>query len=76
MKINGITHYHWRAIDHEGEVLESYVSKKRDRKSALKLLRKTMKRHGRPHIFVTDKLRSFGALLKDLELPDDRETGR
>jgi putative transposase len=35
-----------------------------------------MKRHGRPHIFVTDKLRSYGAALKDLGLPDNRETGR
>ena len=35
-----------------------------------------MKRHGQPHVFVTDKLRSYGAALKDLGLPDDRETGR
>ncbi len=76
VKINGVTHYLWRAVDHEGEVLEAYVSKKRDRKAALKFLRKTIKRHGRPHVFVTDKLRSYGAALKDLGLPDDRETGR
>ena len=42
------THYLWRAVDHEGEVLESYVTKRRDRKAALKFLRKTMKRHGNP----------------------------
>lgn len=35
-----------------------------------------MKRHGRPHVFVTDKLRSYGAALKSPGLPDDRETGR
>jgi putative transposase len=35
-----------------------------------------MKRHGNPHVFVTDKLRSYGAALKDLGMPDDRETGR
>ncbi len=35
-----------------------------------------MQRHGHPHVFVTDKLRSDGAALKDLGLPDDRETGR
>jgi len=35
-----------------------------------------MRRHGHPHIFVTDKLRSYGAALKHLGLPDDRETGR
>ena len=53
------THYLWRAVDHEGEVLESFVTKRRDRKAALKFLRKTMKRHGSPHILVTDKLRSY-----------------
>jgi putative transposase len=41
VKINGETHYLWRAVDHEGEVLESYVTKRRDRKAALKFLRKT-----------------------------------
>ena len=76
VKINGVTHYLWRAVDHEGEVLEAYVSKKRDRKAALKFLRKAMKRHCQPHVFVTDKLRSYGAALKDLGLLDDRETGR
>jgi len=60
----------------EGEVLEAYVSKKRDRKAALKFRRKTMNRHGRPYALVTDKLRSHGAALKSLGLPDDREPGR
>jgi putative transposase len=76
VKINGVAHYLWRAVDHEGEVLEAYVSKSRDRKAALKFLRKTLKRHGRPHVFVTDKLRSYGAALKDLGLPDEREAGQ
>ena len=43
VKINGETHYLWRAVDHEGEVLESYVTKRRDRKAALKFHRKTIK---------------------------------
>ena len=64
VKINSETHYLWRAVDHEGEVLESFVTKRRDRKAALEFLRKIMKRRGRPHIFVTDKLRSYGAALK------------
>ena len=64
VKINGETHYLWRAVGHEGEVLESYVSKRQDRKAALKFLKKTMKRHGRVHIFVTDKLRSYGTAMK------------
>ena len=76
MKINGVTHYLWRAVAHEGEILESYVTKRRDRKAALRFLRKSIKRHGPPKVIVTDKLRSYGAGLKDLGMPDDRETGR
>ena len=53
VKINGERHYLWRAVDHEGEVLESYVSKRRDRKAALKFIRKSMKRNGQPRIRVT-----------------------
>ena len=76
VKINGETHYLWRAVDHEGEVLESYVTKRRDRKAALKFLRKTMKRHGNPHSVVTDKLRSYGAAMKVVCNADKQETGR
>jgi hypothetical protein len=53
-------------VDHEGEVLEAFVSKHRDRKAALTFLRKLMKRHDRPNELVTDKLRSYGAALKEL----------
>ena len=63
-KINGETHYLWRAVDHDGEVLESFVTKRRDRKAAFKFLSKIMKRHARAHIFVTDKLRSYSAAMK------------
>ena len=54
VKINGEVRYLWRAVDHEGEVLEAYVTKRRDRKAALKFLRKAMKRYGRPEMIVTD----------------------
>jgi putative transposase len=76
VKINGETHYLWRAVDHEREVLESFVTKRRDRKAAFKFLRKTMKRYGRAHIFVTDKLRSYGAAMKEIGNADRQETGR
>jgi putative transposase len=76
VKINGMTHYLWRAVDYEGEVLESIVTKMQDRKAALKFLKKSMKRHGRPETIVTDRLRSYGAALKDLGRGDDREMGR
>lgn len=61
VKINGERHDLWRAIDHEGEVLESFVTKSRDKKAALKFIRKSMKRLGRPEVIVTDRLRSYGA---------------
>ncbi len=76
VKINGETHYLCRAVDHEGEVLESYVTKRRDRKAALKFLRKSMKRHGRPEVLVTDKFRSYGASMKVIGNADRQETGR
>ncbi|QCO57263.1 IS6 family transposase (plasmid) [Pseudorhodobacter turbinis] len=76
LKINGETHYLWRAVDHEGEALEGFVTKRRDRKAALKFLSKTMKRHGRAHIFVTDKLRSYGAAMKVIGSTEKQETGR
>ena len=75
-KINRLTHYLWRDIDYEGEVLESVVIKTRDRKAALKLLKKSMKRHGRPENIVTDRLRSNGAALKEIGRCDDREMGQ
>jgi putative transposase len=76
VKINGETHSLWRAVDHEGEVLESFVTKRHDRKSAFKFLWKTMKHHGRLNIFVTDKLRSYGAAMKEICNVDKQETGR
>jgi len=58
------------------EGTESYVTKHRDRKAALKFLRKTMKRFGPPHVIVTDLLRSYGAALKVIGNTPKQETGR
>jgi putative transposase len=66
VKINGITHYLWRAVDHEGEVLEVVATKQRNRRAALKFLRKLMRRYGRPRRIVTDRLRTYGAALKTI----------
>ena len=66
VKINGELHYLWRAIDHEGEVLVCYVSKRRDKAAALKFFKETMKNHGAPNKIVTDKLRSYRAALKEI----------
>ena len=46
VKINGERHYLWRAVDHEGEVLESFALKTRDKTVVLKFLRKAMRKHG------------------------------
>ncbi|MEM1395981.1 MAG: IS6 family transposase, partial [Pseudomonadota bacterium] len=53
LKINGKQHYLWRAVDHEGEVLESYVTRIRDMPAALRFLKKAMKRYGAPKLVVT-----------------------
>ena len=76
VKINGERHYLWRAVDHEGEVLECFVSKRRDRKAALKFLRKAMKRFGRPEVLVTDKLPSYRAALRELASAGLQRTDR
>jgi putative transposase len=76
VKIYGKRHYLRRAVDQEGEVLESFVTKTRDRKAASKFLKKKLKRHGRSAELVTDRLRSYGAALKDLGALDLQETGR
>ena len=62
--INGETHYLWRAVEHEGDVLEVFATKRRDRWAALKFLKHAMKRYGRPKVVVTDRLRSYGAATK------------
>ena len=64
VRINGVQHYLWRAVDHEGEVLEVFASKRRNRKAALKFLRRAMQRYGSPKIIVTDRLGSYGAALE------------
>ncbi len=76
VRINGKTFYLWRAVDHEGEILESFVTKRRDRRAALRFLRKTMKRYGRPKVVVTDRLRSYGAAMNVIGNADRQETGR
>ena len=75
-RINGDIYYLWRAVDHEGEVLEVFVTKRRDRKAALRFLRKTMKRYGRPEVIVTDKLRSYRAAMKVIGIEARQATGR
>ena len=76
VKINGERHYLWRAVDHEGEVLESYVTQKRDKSAALAFLKKALKRHGKAETIVTDGLKSYPAAMRSLGNVDRREMGR
>jgi len=76
VKVNGELHYLWRGVDHEGEVLEFFVSKTRDKAGALKFLKKAMKRYGCPEIIVTNGLRSYGAAMRQIGNLKRREVGR
>jgi putative transposase len=76
VKLNGEIVYLWRAVDHEGEILESFVTKKRDKYAALAFMRRALKRHGKPEAIVTDGLRSYPAAMRELGNIDRREVGR
>ena len=71
-KINGERHYLWLAEDHEGEVLESYVSKRWHSNPYLK----SIKRNGQPRIVITDKLRSYRAAMMIIGNADRQKTDR
>jgi putative transposase len=76
VKLNGEMVYLWRAVDHEGEILESYVTKTRDKDAALTFMKKALKRHGSPEAIVTDGLRSYRAAMVELGNEDKQEVGR
>ena len=76
VKINGETHYLWRAVDHEGEILESHVTKTRDKAAALAFMKKALRRHGSPETITTDGLRSYKAALRELGALEKQEIGR
>ncbi|MDC3264896.1 IS6 family transposase [Planktomarina temperata] len=75
VKINGERFYLWRAVDHEGEVLECYVTKRRNKAAAKKFLIKTMRKHGSPKIITTDKLASYGAAFREIGVADRQLCG-
>ena len=59
IRIAGERMYLWRAVDHEGEVLDMLVQRRRDSRAALRLMRKLLKKQGfAPKLLITDKLRS------------------
>src|SRR2546421_2001430 len=68
--------YLWRAVDHEGEILDMLVQRRRDRRAALKLMRKLLRKQGfAPRLVVTDKLRSYGAAFRELHLTCHHDQG-
>ena len=76
VKINGEMHYLWRAVDHEGEVLEAFATRKRNKSAAAKFMKKLMKRHGCAKVITTDGLRSYTAAMKEIGIADRQETRR
>jgi putative transposase len=76
VKLNGEMVYLWRAVDHEDEVLESFVSKVRDKKAALIFMKKALKRHGSPEAITTDGLRSYSAAMNELGNREKQEVRR
>ena len=77
VSINGRQVYVWRAVDSEDEVLDILVQPRRDRKAALKLMRKLMKKQGvTPATIVTDKLGSYRSALRELGVARRHDTGR
>ena len=76
VRIGGRRMYLWRAVDSEGEVLDVLVQPKRDKRAALKLMRKLLKKQGyAPSVLVTDKLGSYGAARRELGLSCRHEQG-
>ena len=67
IKINGIQHYLWRAVDQDGEVVDIYLQKRRDGKAAKRFFKRLLKKNrGEPKKIVTDKLRSYGVAHREL----------
>lgn len=70
------SHYLWRAVDHEGEVLKVFATKRRDRKAAKAFPKRAMKSYGRPRRLVMDRLLSYGAAMQELGNAARQECGR
>ena len=76
VRIAGKPMYLWRAVDHEGEVLDMLVQRRRDTRAALRLMRKLLKKQGfAPKLLVTVKLRSYSSAFRCLRLTCRHEQG-
>ena len=69
VRIAGKRMYLWRAVDHEGEILDMLVQRRRDKRAAFRLMRKLLKKQGvTPKLLTTDKLGSYGSAFRHLSL--------
>jgi len=76
VRIAGKRMYLWRAVDHEGEILDMLVQRRRDTQAALRLMRKLLKKQGfAPKLLVTDKLGSYGSAFRQLRLTGPHDQG-
>jgi transposase-like protein len=76
VRIAGQRMYLWRAVDHEGEILDMLVQRRRDTRAALRLMRKLLKKQGFvPKLLITDKLRSYASAFRRLRLTCPHEQG-
>lgn len=66
VKLDGEMVYLWRAVDQDGDIFESYITKTRDKHAALCFMKKTLKRHGHVETITTDGLRSYKAAMTEL----------
>src|ERR1700726_1858306 len=74
--IAGERMYLWRAVGHEGEVLDVLVQRRRDKRAALRLMRKLLRKRGfAPKLLTTDKLGSYGAAFRHLRLTCPHQQG-
>nr|WP_277619351.1 DDE-type integrase/transposase/recombinase [Aurantiacibacter luteus] len=76
VKINGDIQYLWRAVDEQGEVVGSYVTKTRDKKAALRFIKRALKSHGSPAEITTDGLCSNRAAMTELGNAEKQEVRR
>ncbi len=67
IRINGATHYLWRAVDQDGQVLDILVQPRRDKAAAVKFLRRLLKGlEYVPRVVITDQLASYGAAMREV----------
>ncbi len=77
VKIDGIQHYLWRAVDQDGEVVDVFLQRRRDGKAAKRFFRRLLKIHrNEPRKIVTDKLRSYGVAHRELIPETIHDTSR